>query len=165
VPDGAWLTHHLLVGHFKFSDIYSQHSDFTYFSEHDPACCQEGYQPTPPLKYLSCFHQLLGVDSSFCLDPVQVFASVPRTRRCSSNTQCATVNDRESLCLRLDPKERVLRIGYRSPAFLRGRNVGFKEEEEEVLLWNGPRREVLLQGLISLLMRPSPAFPNPFCGR
>lgn len=50
------------------------------------------------------------------------------------------------ICVLLDSKENILRIGYRPPDALFAEDGDRENREEKVLLWSGPRREVLQQG-------------------
>jgi hypothetical protein len=121
--------------------------------EHGQECCQEDYQTSPPLKHLSCFRgmHLPEEDSGklgagLCLDPVQIFSSEPRKRRCGRDEDCAGDHSAEgsaSKCLALDKKEQILRIGYVLPPFLQRSQ---QDQEEKIILWSGPKVEVYEQG-------------------
>jgi hypothetical protein len=74
-----------------------------------------------------------------CVDPVQVMiirTGIPKANRCSSVMECP-----EHSCIRPEDSEQLLRIIFQLPSWQFSDNT-----REEVILWKGPRKELLEQG-------------------
>ncbi|KAK7434046.1 hypothetical protein VKT23_020372 [Stygiomarasmius scandens] len=95
----------------------------------DSSCCTE--PTTSSTSIFSCFESL---DSSTraCLDPILVLTDTRKESRCAKNSDCV--------------KETDVCVGPQDPgAFLRLRiRASWKtsEQEDEIVLWNGPSREI-----------------------
>ena len=141
--------------------------DFGNLADKSTACCDHHHTPNtatqessgsgrkaPSTPLLYCFSSLSARGSSDerCLDPILVLTNLypgvdlriqGDTRgqaRCSLATPCRADDE----CVRLREDEQILRITFRDDQRGSGR--------EEVLLWSGPRVEVLEQGVCTALL-------------
>jgi hypothetical protein len=141
---GVWIARGGWVGiSLHWGNMY-----WLMFVDKPTACCDDHHHTKPtqsrtPLLY--CFSSLPAPthDQSYdkCLDPIPLLTNPypgmeghnsPTRARCSSSNPCGGGEE----CVRLREDERILRITFRDD----------RGGREEVVLWSGPRVEVLEQG-------------------
>ncbi|THU98578.1 hypothetical protein K435DRAFT_856446 [Dendrothele bispora CBS 962.96] len=103
----------------------------------DTTCCTGTSAPSTSI--LSCF-STLDVSTKMCLDPIPILSDVREATRCSTNNDCTRDKGETGVCVRPDDVLAFLRIRTRS-------SWQVSEQDDEIVLWNGPRREIWEQVL------------------
>ncbi|KAG7448191.1 uncharacterized protein BT62DRAFT_890455 [Guyanagaster necrorhizus] len=108
-------------------------------SRQSPAsCCLEGVA----VSLLSCF--TTGSDTG-CLDAVPLLTKPKESIRCDSISGC----EGNSICVRPDESAQLLRISVQVTG----------EDDDEIILWRGPKKEVLQQVQLGTLRPRLSLFP------
>ena len=111
--------------------MYLTSTDMAHLEGPD-ACCLPSVD-SMGTSHLSCFTGArFSKDVQGCLDPIPILTGRNETMRCTHECGFGMV------CVEAGPETQLLRLTVLHPS-----------KEEAVVLWSGPRNEVLAEGLLS----------------
>ncbi|EPQ51547.1 hypothetical protein GLOTRDRAFT_140954 [Gloeophyllum trabeum ATCC 11539] len=108
------------------------------------ACCEGSADASKAASQLACFRPSDGSTVGRCLDPLSIMVQEPASqRRCAVSSDC----DSHATCITPDKDETLLRLTFIPEPFKSG-----EKDATQMLLWRGPRVEVLEQVRVGTLM-------------